>query len=113
MGAILPHASIPGYILFISVISFLPAFMLEMAIFSQFFGQPAISFALLMITCATTAQGWKGYKMTTADNKTSIKKRLKQAGETTKKAYLLAAAMLLLWTIYMAWSFWSGNPNVQ
>merc|ERR1712178_190178 len=41
--AILPHASIPGYILFISVISFLPAFMLEMAIFSQFFGQPAIS----------------------------------------------------------------------
>merc|ERR1711981_998505 len=110
---VMPQASSPGYILMTAAISFLPAFMLILAMLSQIMGQPVMSLALVMLTISVAAAGWKGYVMTRTDSKKSIKKNFKAAHEKTKKAKTASMVILAAWGGFMAYRIHAGAPGTE
>jgi len=110
---VLPQATAPGYMLMTAVVSFLPAFLLCLAVFSQGMGNPAFSFAFAMLGLSFVFVGYKGYLMTQATNKKDEAAAEKLADQRTLHAQLMGVAVLLTYAGWMAYTLSTGGPKAH
>lgn len=110
---VLPSASLPGYFLAVSTISYLPAYMFLIAVVSQLYGSPVVSVAFLLMILAAASNLYKGQLMIEADTKKKVVQMNKKAEELTKNARTYSYLILIGWFGYMAYKISSGSPELE
>jgi len=110
---VLPSASLPGYFLAVSTISYLPAYMFLFAVVSQLYGGPVISVALLLMILAAASNLYKGQLMIEADTKKKVLKMNKKAEDLMKDARKASYIILIGWFGYTFYKITSGSPELE
>jgi hypothetical protein len=110
---VLPTASLPGYLLIVSTIAYLPAFCLIMAMFSQLVGNPFMSIAFFLIAASQGMNLYKGYVLIEANTKKKVQTMFAAAEGKIGKAKILAGVILIGYLIYIVYQIYAGGPRLD